>query len=265
MSLNHDLTSGQFDLILQIGHSSFSVPSRMTIRRPCNAQDLFLQMAYMRLDTHWQEYKQYDKQREDQGLGDRAWAASSQPQNVEYVVKFPYLGSYRPYATDSEPDVCVSIGQQHHFCNGSVLYGHQTPPTWFYTAIMIRVWDVEENDHYRTHARRLPSRTILGTSWRDHATNEELVRRAARCSDSSNIVLLQGEWNGWSHRPTADRKIRPRSNALDRAYREAAEERGGGRIRHDGTHYKEMGVSWQMKTSLRPIFRKEQVEQSISK
>ena len=112
-------------------------------------------------------------------------------QNVDYVEKFPYLGSYMSSDGDSEPDVRARIGKAASIfqrlrsiwssttINLNVklrLYSAIVIPTtmyacgtWKRTAMIAHMLDV-------FHRRCL--RAILGIRWRDHVTNEEVMRRA---------------------------------------------------------------------------------------
>ena len=112
-------------------------------------------------------------------------------QNVDYVEKFPYLGSYMSSDGDSEPDVRARIGKAASIfqrlrpiwssttINLNVklrLYTNIVIPTaiyacetWKRTAMIAHRLDV-------FHRRCL--RAILCISWRDHVTNEEVMRRA---------------------------------------------------------------------------------------
>ena len=120
-------------------------------------------------------------------------------QNVDYVEKFPYLGSYMSNDGDSEPGVRARIGKA-----ASIF--QRVRPKWssttinlnvklrLYTAIVIptaiyvcETWNgtamiVHMLDDF--HRRCL--RVILSISWSDHVTNEEMMRRAGvkRLEDS---------------------------------------------------------------------------------
>ena len=113
------------------------------------------------------------------------------PQNVDYVEKFPYIGSYISSDGDSEPDVRARIGKAASIfkrlypiwssttINLNVKLRLHTaivipPPiyaceTWKRTAMIAHRLDV-------FHRRCLG--TILGIPWRGHVTNEEMMRRA---------------------------------------------------------------------------------------
>ena len=141
-------------------------------------------------------------------------------QNVDYVEKFPYLGSYMSSDGDSEPDVrarilkAASIFQRLRPIWSSTtinlnvklrLYTNIVIPTaiyacetWKRTAMIAHRLDV-------FHRRCL--RAILCISWRDHVTNEEVMRRAGmeRLQDivtrrrkmAGHVLRLQREREGW--------------------------------------------------------------------
>ena len=112
-------------------------------------------------------------------------------QNVDYIEQFPHLGSYMSSDGDSGPDVRARIGKAasifQRLCpilssttiNLNIklhLYTAIVIPTaiyacetWTRTAMIVHRLDV-------FHRRCL--RAILGISWRDHVTNEEVMRRA---------------------------------------------------------------------------------------
>ena len=109
-------------------------------------------------------------------------------QNVDYVEMFPNLRSYMSSNSYSEPSVRAWIG------NAASIF-QRLPPNWSSTTIKLNVklrlytsivipaaMYVELNGHDRSQARCLPSPlpifTMLDISWRDHATNEEVTRRA---------------------------------------------------------------------------------------
>ena len=115
-------------------------------------------------------------------------------QNVDYVEKFPYLVIIIRYMSsdgDSEPDVRARIGKAASIFQllrpiwssttinlnvklrlytaivfATAMYAFET---WKRTAMIVHRLDV-------FHRRCLHA--ILGISWSDHVTNEEVVRRA---------------------------------------------------------------------------------------
>ena len=157
---------------------------------------------------------------EEQGHEDRARQHPPiliMQQNVDYVEKFPYLGSYKSSDGYSEPDVRAGIG------NAASIF-QRLRPIWssttinvsvklyLYTVIVIpttiyacEIWERTAMIAHRLdifHRRCL--RAILGISWRDHVTNEDVMRRAGmeRLQDivttrrrkmAGHVVRLQGE------------------------------------------------------------------------
>ena len=126
-------------------------------------------------------------------------------QNVDYVEKFPYLGSYMSSDGDSEPDVRARIGIAAYIFQR--LHPIWSPTTvnlniklCLYTAIVIptticacETWENTAMIGHRLdilHRRCL--HTILGISWRDYATNEEVMRKRLVWNDSKTL-LQQGE------------------------------------------------------------------------
>ena len=111
--------------------------------------------------------------------------------NVDYVETFPYHGSYMSSDGDSGPDVRARIGKA-----ASIF--QRLRPIWsstttnlnaklrLYTATVIptamyvcETWKRTAMIAYRLdvfHRRCL--RAILGITWREHVTNEEVMRRA---------------------------------------------------------------------------------------
>ena len=111
--------------------------------------------------------------------------------NVDYVEKFPYLGSYMSSNGDLEPDVCAKIGKAASIFQRlrpiwSSTTIHLNVNVRLYTDIVIHTAIGECDTWKRTvmiahrldvfHRRSL--RTILGISWRNHATHEEVMSRA---------------------------------------------------------------------------------------
>ena len=112
-------------------------------------------------------------------------------QNVDYIEKFPYIGSMSSDG-DSEPDVCARIGKA-----ASIF--QRLRPIWssntinlniklrLYTAIVIptaiyacETWKKTAMIAHRLDVfRRRCLRAILGISWRDHVTNEEIMAARA--------------------------------------------------------------------------------------
>ena len=106
-------------------------------------------------------------------------------QNVEYVGKLPYLGSY----TSSNGH--LGSEKLHQFFNGSVLYGQQLYHKLEYKVMSTDISACETalrrgRKWLWAHTTRclpspLPSAytyTILGISWRDHASNEAVMSKA---------------------------------------------------------------------------------------
>ena len=75
-------------------------------------------------------------------------------------------------------------------------------------------------------------RAILGISWRDHVTNEEVTRRTGT-ERLQDIVKKKEIENCWPRPPTAARKTRTYSNAI-----------GGGRRRHGVAPSKKTSKRW---------------------
>ena len=112
-------------------------------------------------------------------------------QNVDYVEKFPYLGSYMSNDGDSEPDLRARIGKA-----ASIF--QRLRPIWssttinlnvklrLYAAIVIpmAIYACEMWKRTAMIAHRLDVfnrrclRAIICISWRDHVTNQEVTRRA---------------------------------------------------------------------------------------
>ena len=108
-------------------------------------------------------------------------------QNVDYIEKFPYLGSYMSSGGDSEPDVRAKTGKAASiFQRLHPIWSSTTIKLRLYTAIVIptaiyacETWKRTVMIAHRLdvfHRRCL--RAILSISWRDHVTNEEVMRRA---------------------------------------------------------------------------------------
>ena len=113
-------------------------------------------------------------------------------QNLDYVDKFAYLGSYMSSNGDSEPDVRARIGK------AASIFQRLRPIIWSSTTINLNVklrlyaaiviptamyacetWKRTVMVAHRLdvfHRRCL--RAILTISWRDHVTNEDVMRRA---------------------------------------------------------------------------------------
>ena len=111
-------------------------------------------------------------------------------QNVDYIEKFPYIGSYMSSDGDSGPDVRARIE-----IAASIF--QRLRPIWssttinlnvklcLYTAIVIptAIYACETWKRTAMIAHRLDVfhrrclHAILGISWRDHVTNEEVMRR----------------------------------------------------------------------------------------
>ena len=147
-------------------------------------------------------------------------------QNVDYVEKFPTLGSYMSSDGDSEPDVRARIGKAASIfqrlrsiwssttINLNVklrLYSAIVIPTtmyacetWKRTAMIAHMLDV-------FHRRCL--RAILGIRWRDHVTNEEVMRRA-EMERLQDIVTTRRGKMGWPRFQTADSKTSPYNYVL---------------------------------------------------
>ena len=93
-------------------------------------------------------------------------------QNVEYVEKFSYLGSY-----------ISSKGVKLRLYTATVIpTAIYTCETWKRTAMTAHRLDV-----FHRRCRR----TILGISWREHATNEDVMRRAGM-ERLQDIVATRG-------------------------------------------------------------------------
>ena len=69
-------------------------------------------------------------------------------------------------------------------------------------------------------------RAILGISWRDHVTNEEVMRRAGM---TPRYCYNKEKENGWPRSQTAERK----TIQLCTGCQKTAEERGGGEAKED--------------------------------
>ena len=54
---------------------------------------------------------------------------------------------------------------------------------------------------------------MLGISWRDHAINEEVTRKAGT-EDSNTLSSYKEKENGWPHHQTAETNTGPYSNVL---------------------------------------------------
>ena len=129
--------------------------------------------------------------RQNCSLGTPVGSLSDELCNIEYVEKFPYLGSYISRIGDAEVDVTARIGKAASVFQrlrpiwkaGAIskavklrLYTSIVLPTaiyagetWTKTAKISKKLDV-------FHHRCL--RTIMGVSWKDHVSNEELMKRS---------------------------------------------------------------------------------------
>ena len=136
-------------------------------------------------------------------------------QNVDYVEKFPDLGSYMSSDGDSEPNVRARIGKaasifQRLHPSGGIwssttilnvklrLYAAIVIPTaiyacetWKRTAMIAHRLDV-------FHRRCL--RAILDISWCDNVTNEEVMRRAGMERLQDIVTTRKRKMAGHVHR-----------------------------------------------------------------
>ena len=134
-------------------------------------------------------------------------------QNVDYVEKFPYIGSYMSSDGDPGPDgrsrngkaasifkllrpiwssTTINLNAKLRLYTAIVIpTAMYACETWTKTAMIVHRLDV-------FHRRCL--RAILGISWSDHVTNEEVMRR-------SGMERLQDIVTTW-RRKMADHVIR---------------------------------------------------------
>ena len=125
--------------------------------------------------------------------------------SIEYVDNFPYLGIYISRIGDAEVDTRVRRGKAASiFQRLRQIWTSNTVNTitklhlykLLTTVIQVAIYAADtwkgmtRISHMLDvfHRRRL--RTILGISWQDHITNDELMRRAGM-EDLSNIVRVR--------------------------------------------------------------------------
>ena len=128
-------------------------------------------------------------------------------QNMDYVEKFPYIGSYMSSDGDSEPDVRVRIGKAAYiFQLLRTIWSSTTinlnVKLRLYTAIVIPMTIFACETWKRTamvvhrlddlHRRCI--RAILSISWRDHVINEEVMRRAGMGVSKALLQQGEGKW-----------------------------------------------------------------------
>ena len=163
-------------------------------------------------------------------------------QNMDYVEKFPYIGSYMSSDGDSGPDVRSRIRKAASIFKlvRPILWASTTInlnvklrlytamyacETWKRSAIIVHRLDV-------FHRRCL--RAILGISWSDRVTHEEVMRRAGMGRLQDIVTTRRRKVAGHVLRLQTER---PTHTAMYWVPEDGRRKRGGQR-RHGGVHSK---------------------------
>ena len=177
--------------------------------------------------------------------------------SIEYVENFQYLGSYISRTGDAEIDVKARIGKaaavferlRPIWKSGAIrndmklrLYQSIVLPTTIYAGETWKRTAAISNKLDVFHRRCL--RTILGISWKDHITNEELMKRAGMEDLRDIVTTRRRRFAGHVMRLP---KERPAKVAMRWTPKGGKRKRGRPRITWRKTFQEdlqEMGIDW---------------------
>ena len=178
--------------------------------------------------------------------------------DIEYVENFPYLGSYISKEGDAEVDVRARIGKAASvfqrlrtiWKSGAIsrnvklrLYSSIVLPTAIYAGETWKKTSKISNKLDVFHRRCL--RTILGVSWRDHVTNEDLMKMAGMEDLHDTVTRRRRKFAGHILRLPSDR---PASIAINWRPQGGKRRRGRPRKSWQGTFREDlddMGIVWE--------------------
>ena len=210
-------------------------------------------------------------------------------QNMDYVEKFPYIGSYMSSDGDSEPDVrllqprpgsesCIHfqtastymvINYNQLECKVTSVHSNCDPHG------NVCVWDVEENGHDRSQVRCLPS--PLPTCNPRHLVERPCHKwrgdAESRHGATPRHCYNKEKENGWPRSQTVDRKTNPYSYVLGARRRKKKAGRPKKTWRYIQKRPERAGCQlawglpdrqwpWWMEASHRPMLREKQMDVS---